>query len=441
MSADLNSGVLAPVSDEQTFTDLAVSGVIPSELQGTLLRNGPNPFSGRFQGEGVTSWWPQAAMLHAVDLRAGRASYKNRWVRTSAYCRFFEQPDHRAIDSNPNVNVIRHRGDLLALAEGGPPVQVNQGLDTLGQATNPRLPWPGETAHPKVDTRTGEYMTFLGSWAAPHLRYGVLDAEGNVAVDLVIDQPVASMMHDMAITEHYSVLLDLNVGYDFSMLDRGHSMPIRWLPEKSCDLIIVPRRGGEVVRVAIESCFIQHVVNAYESAQDHLIFDAVRYPHYFVLDEHSDQYQPDPLGALWRYEIDLQQKVARESKRLQAHVELPRINESFTGYPYRYAYMVAQPTDKEMRGLLRYDFQTGQTNMHNIAAGDQNSEPVFVPHPNALSEDHGWVLTVVYRGAEDRSDLLILDAADLTAAPVATVHLPRRIPAGFHGAWCAGCQE
>jgi carotenoid cleavage dioxygenase len=29
----------------------------------------------------------------------------------------------------------------------------------------------------------------------------------------------------------------------------------------------------------------------------------------------------------------------------------------------------------------------------------------------------------------------ILDATDIGAGPVATVHLPRRVPFGFHGSW------
>ncbi|MBP8537230.1 carotenoid oxygenase family protein [Streptomyces sp. MK37H] len=31
--------------------------------------------------------------------------------------------------------------------------------------------------------------------------------------------------------------------------------------------------------------------------------------------------------------------------------------------------------------------------------------------------------------------LIVLDARDITAAPVATVDLPHRVPAGIHGSW------
>jgi carotenoid cleavage dioxygenase-like enzyme len=32
----------------------------------------------------------------------------------------------------------------------------------------------------------------------------------------------------------------------------------------------------------------------------------------------------------------------------------------------------------------------------------------------------------------------VLDAHDFTAEPIATVHLPQRVPFGFHGNWVAG---
>ena len=50
-------------------------------------------------------------------------------------------------------------------------------------------------------------------------------------------------------------------------------------------------------------------------------------------------------------------------------------------------------------------------------------------------EDDGWVFVLVHDRARGASDLVILDASDFRAAPVARVHLPRRVPNGFHGLW------
>ena len=60
---------------------------------------------------------------------------------------------------------------------------------------------------------------------------------------------------------------------------------------------------------------------------------------------------------------------------------------------------------------------------------------MFVPRVSDAGEDDGWIVSYVYDAGTHRSDLIILDAADVSAEPVATVHLPARVPVGFHGNW------
>ena len=77
------------------------------------------------------------------------------------------------------------------------------------------------------------------------------------------------------------------------------------------------------------------------------------------------------------------------------------------------------PTARRTGDLLR-DFAPGIP-----------GEPVMVPRPDSVSEDDGWILTVVYHGSEHRSALYILDARDLSTVCVA--ELPHHVPPGFHG--------
>ena len=53
----------------------------------------------------------------------------------------------------------------------------------------------------------------------------------------------------------------------------------------------------------------------------------------------------------------------------------------------------------------------------------------------AKAEDEGWVLALRHDTANDTSDLAIFDAQAITDDPVAVVHLPVRVPNGFHGNW------
>src|ERR1700761_4406754 len=150
---DLNSGATAPVADEVELVELSVTGTIPQDLNGVLVRNGPNPLRGRFNGNDVLDWWPEATMLHGISLQDGRATnYRNRWARTQRWADVYDPDSAQALlDTNPNVNVLYHAGEILALSEGGAPLAITTELETLGAARNHPGLANGMTAHPKVD--------------------------------------------------------------------------------------------------------------------------------------------------------------------------------------------------------------------------------------------------------------------------------------------------
>lgn len=212
-------------------------------------------------------------------------------------------------------------------------------------------------------------------------------------------------------------------------------MPLRWHDERKARIGVTPRHGGQIRWFEVMPCFILHVVNAYDADESTVVLDVVRYPWYLRLASGIAAFEENPPGVLWRYVIDLKSGTVAEKQIDDAGIELPRINENRTGRPYRFLYAVEQPTNIEMRGIVRYDLEYGSMQRYAVPAGDQNSEPVFVPRSTATDEDDGWLLVCVYRHATDTTDLVILDGQDIEKDPLATVRLPRRIPAGFHGAW------
>lgn len=249
---DLNQGAIAPVADEVDLTEgITVDGHLPDELDGILIRNGPNPHDGRFSGRTMLDWWTAPGMLHGLAISRGRVDwYRNRWTHPPT--------------GNNNVNVVGFGGRILALGEGGPPLEVDQNLTTIGPTSFGGALPNGMMAHPRVDPCTGELRFFRADWQPPYLHVGSIDSANRLTDrrEVAMDKPM--MMHDFAITPHFDVVLDLNVGLDLSLLELGVPLPLRWHDDHRARIGLVPRDGSAPRWFGIEPCFIQHVVNAYE---------------------------------------------------------------------------------------------------------------------------------------------------------------------------------
>jgi carotenoid cleavage dioxygenase len=87
----------------------------------------------------------------------------------------------------------------------------------------------------------------------------------------------------------------------------------------------------------------------------------------------------------------------------------------------------------DLAGLVKIDCDSGSTLVRSLGDGQQASEAVFVAKEGATDEDDGWLLSLSYDPARDASDLVIIDAADFLGPEVGRVHLPQRVPFGFHG--------
>ena len=119
--------------------------------------------------------------------------------------------------------------------------------------------------------------------------------------------------------------------------------------------------------------------------------------------------------------------------------EFPRFDERRAGLPYRHGWFASSTNGRNFEtgfdSLSHIDLSTNRRTTLTLAAGDAAGEPIFVPRTADAAEGEGWLLSVIYRGETDTSDLIILDAQAITAGPVATVHMLRRAPFGFHGNW------
>jgi len=466
-------GAFAPYLHEDETTKLEVQGEIPRELLGTLYRNGPNP---QFPPRGGLAyhWFDGDGMIHAISLENGQARYKNRWVRTRRFelertagralfggLTSMDQTDPeawRALEAQGlspyeriqlaadagNTNVIWHAKKLLALLEIANPTELDpRTLETLGAQGYAGKLAGGMTAHPKVDPETGELLAFVYSAVAPYLRYHVIDREGRLTRSAPIDVPVGAMMHDFVVTRDHVVFPWFPMTFREENLFTNRVW--HWEPELGTRIGVMPRNGSnrDVVWFEIDTCFVYHFLNAHSDG-GRVVAEAVRYPRVALLDSaRPGEEEPGPApGVMTRWTFDLASGVFKEEPLDDVQCEFPRLDERRSGLSYRHGFAPGTlPRDEgtmPFNAILHYDLASGKRRAHELAAASTASEAVFVPRDPSAAEGDGFLVLPVYRWAEDRSDILILDAQNIERAPLATVRLPHRLPLGFHGNWADG---
>jgi carotenoid cleavage dioxygenase len=255
-----------------------------------------------------------------------------------------------------------------------------------------------------------------------------------VAVD---DGP---MVHDCSITERWTVVYDLPVTFDLDDAMAGTRFPYAWKDGRAARLGLVPLGGdGADVRwFEVQPCYAFHPLNAHDDG-DRVVIDIVRYERMFD----KKRLGPDDSSPLlWRWTIDSAAGTVHEQQLSDEPFEFPRVDERLVGRSHRWGYGTAigrADRDNDFRGgaLVRVDGKSGDVQAIGLGAGRTSGEWVMVPRHDGAAEDDGWLLSFVYDAAADRSELVVLPAADPADGPGARVLLPNRVPVGFHGNWVA----
>lgn len=438
-------GNFAPVAEEVTAFDLEVTGAVPPALEGRYVRTGPNPLNADPSNH---HWFTGDGMVHGVRLSGGRAEwYRNRYVRSPQVSEALgEAPVSLAegglLPGFGNTNIVHHGGTMLALMELSLPYEIGPELDTVGTTNfGGELP-AGINAHPKFDPDTNDLHVMAYSFVPPFLRYHVVGADGVLrrTTELELGGPV--MVHDMAMSDTRVVAFDLPVVFNLEAAMAGKALPYRWDPDYTPRIGVLPRAGtaADTTWIEVEPCYVYHPLNAYDDG-DRLIMDLVVHPRAFDDPEHGDPSQGEP--TLQRWTVDVAAGRVRTEVIDDRGQEFPRADERLAGRRHRYGYSLGSPSFASLGGLdpdgstavLKHDLVAGVTTSHDLGRDRVGSEFVFVPAAEDAGEDEGWLLGYVFDKPSGRSELLILDASDLAADPVARVHLPVRVPQGFHGNW------
>lgn len=435
-------GPFAPVPEERTETRLSVSGTLPRELNGVYARIGPNPM--HVENPGLYHWFTGDGMVHGLRVQDGQALwYRNRWVGSDSVRDAQGRPHapgpRRGVSDVVNTNVFGHAGRIWAAVEAGMlPVELDGELETLRHGYFDSALMRAFSAHPHRDPETGSLHAVCYDALDPMKLLAVeVNAAGQVARTVDIPVKHGPMVHDCAITRSQVVVLDLPVTFSFGEVLRGSAMPYKWNPKHEARVGLLPKEGGagDIRWWGVEPCYVFHTCNAQDTADGGAVLDVV--VHHRMFDR--SRIGPETTGQQITFErwtlSPERSEVVREVVN-RGNQEFPRFDERRAGRAYRHAYTVGFELDMlKSHALHAYDLHTGQQATHDFGAGRLPSEAVFVPRSAHSAENDGWLVTYVYDLQGQRSDFVVLDARDVAGPPVAVVHLPGRVPMGFHGNW------
>ena len=436
-------GNFGPVREEVTVTELPVTGIVPDHLEGRYVRTGPNPITD--PDPATYHWFLGTGMMHGVRLRGGGAEwYRNRYVRSAEVAQILGEPVHpgpvhAGIDFAANTNVIEHARRTFVVVEGGSnPYELTYDLDTVGPSNFDGSLEGGYTPHPLRDPTTRELhaVSYFFGWGN-RVQYSILGVDGRARriVDIECAGPTA--MHSFSLTENHVVVYDLPVTFDIKAVsgdvgpDFSKVFPYRWNPNYQARGGVMPRDGasGSVRWFEVKPCYLFHTMNAYDE-NGSIVVHVVRHPRMFASEIPGPN---EDAPTLDRWTIDLNAGKVREERIDDRAQEFPRIDERLTGKHHRYGYSVGGKLQVGDTILYRHDFDARRQQSRSFGPGKGLSEFVFVPARGDAPEDHGILMGYVYDGGRDASDLVLVDAATLDT--VASVHLPVRVPNGFHGNW------
>ena len=467
------SGFGAPFRMEVDLKDCEVDGRVPTDLRGSFYRIGPDfQYPPRmpnipFDGEGH---------LGVFRFANGHVDYRSRFVRTQRYKAqaaarealfgtyrnpYTDDPRVQGLSrGTANTGVVFHHGRLLVLKEDSPPVIVDPDtLETLddyynfdGQLTSRTF-----TAHPKIDSETGELVAFgyeARGEATDDVAVMSFDMQGRKTWEAWIKVPYVGLLHDFAVTRTHVAFLAIPMATNVERMKQGQ---VHFAGDSSLPTWLgVLRRGGDGRDVrwlkGPERC-ATHTMGTFSDGTRLYVDMDMGLKNQFPFFPNIDGAPFDPVaaqGRVTRISVDLAEK-SRPGFDLEVLYPengiLSRQDDRYHTVPYGVGFMPTLDATRPLHPQLaaspfrpyncwtRFDHASRRSTTYFAGPDSSVQECCFVPRSTRAAEGDGYLVGVVNRWLELRNDLLVLDATRLEEGPLATVRLPTRIHPQIHGWW------
>jgi carotenoid cleavage dioxygenase-like enzyme len=449
-----------------------ISGKVPEGLRGSLYRNGP----ARLERGGIRvgHWFDGDGAILGIHFnlpdQRGGVTGLYRYVQTSGYQEEATVGELlygnygmtapgpiwnqwlKPIKNAANTSVLALPDKLLALWEGGNPHALDlQSLETRGTDKLSQLeegtPF---SAHPKCDPNTGEIFNFgVVPGLNATLRVYKSDSTGKIIQQGSVPLDGLPVVHDFVMAGQYLVFFVPPVRVNLLPTALGlsnYSDALAWQPDKATQIIVLDRETLSLVsRTEAEPWFQWHFGNGCVDRDGSIVIDFVRYRDFqtnqYLKEVATGQTHTQVKGTFWQARLNPQTgKVTHLKELLDRACEFPVVPEQVVGQASPYTFLSVHRdgvdiTQEIFGAIARYDQQTDTLTIADLGENRYPSEPLYAP--DAINPQQGWVLTVVYDGNTDTSEVVVFDSNALDEEPVCRLGLPSVIPHSFHGKWKA----
>ncbi len=453
-----------------------VSGEVPKSLNGTFYRNGP----GRLERNG--SWvhhpFDGDGMIASMHFKNGDVELTNRFVRTKAWLEeekagrflyrgvFGTKKSGFAISNAfdvrlkniANTHVVKLGNELLALWEAAQPHSLNpETLETNGLSNLNGVLAPNEafSAHPRFDPGHHQEprMISFGVKAGPTstIRLMEFSIQGDNSGQLISDRKDKfkgfAFLHDFAITANWAIFMQNAIDFNplpFILGQKGAAQCLKSKPNGQAKFILIPRDPGLFSKQSprifdAPNGFVFHHLNAFEEGNE-VIIDSIFYNEFPSIEPNEDFRKIDfnklPEGILKRCRINLLTNEIEQGIFSNQCCEFAMVNPKYQGYSAKYSWMASAEKGNgngPLQAIKKLNLKTKKAIHWSIAPRGFVSEPLMIPNNSSSIEDDGWILDLIWNGATQKNELIILKANDLTHQ--ATLEVPIKIPHGLHGSW------
>jgi len=352
---------------------------------------------------------------------------------------------------------------LITLWEGGLPYKLDsqalstEGRSQLGGVLKEADPFGGKGVIDSKSNRALFYSNVQNPKSSDITIYEfnenfrpVKEEDGKVETRF----PGLAMISDFCATENYAVFVQPKtetngMQYMFTKepgkaiaLENGPStvhLVSRVGSKKPSKSFTIPSDG--VLDADLQFC------NGYEDGEL-VIFDAIRsngsnlssneapkWPWARSLEEYTSV---TPKRSLWRYTVDTKTGNVQKEMISNLQTSFGTVNPAVSAQKHRFVYAAVGGMGSEVappQGIAKIDCETKETTTWMPNKFEFCGEPMFADRKGGSSngEDDGYILSVLYNGKSKESEMIILDAKDIAAGPIARVPMGIRIPHGLFG--------